>query len=192
MVLNTFSLAERTGIITGAGQGLGKAFALAFAEAGADVVAAELSAESGAQTVAEIETLGRLSRFIETDVTRPESVDAMMSEVVDAFGRVGFMMNNAVIVHRDAAESLSDDDWLKVIDVNLNSLYYCFRAVGLVMIEQRAGSIINIASVSGSIVNTPQPQASYNASKAAVIQLTRSLASEWAPHHVRINSISPA
>ena len=191
MVLDRFSLVGKVGIVTGGGQGLGKAFCHAFAEAGADIVVAEINPATGPVTVEEIEALGRRALFIETDVTDPESVEHMVSETVAAFGRIDFLMNNAGVVHHIPAENVPLDEWQKVLDVNLTGLFLCCQTVGRQMIEQGGGRIINIASMSGLIVNYPQCQAAYNASKAAVIHLTKSLAAEWAPHNVRVNAIAP-
>jgi len=191
MILDRFSLQGLVGIVTGGGQGLGKAFSLAFAEAGADVVVADINADTAAETASEVGALGRRSRSVETDVTCRESAGQMVSHTLEAFGKVDFLMNNAGIVHWDNAEDVSVDDWRKVIDVNLNGLFYCCQAAAAPMIERRTGCIINIASMSGTIVNTPQNQASYNASKAAVIHLTKSLAAEWAQHRIRVNAIAP-
>lgn len=191
MILDKFSLKEQVGIVTGGGQGLGKAFSLAFAEAGANVVIAEINVKTGSQTVKEIQALGRRSLFIETDVRKKASVEAMVAKTVAEFGKVDFIMNNAGIVEWKEAEDVSEEDWLKVINVNLNGVFYCCQAVAKQMMKQGGGRIINIASMSGLIVNRPQCQASYNASKAAVIHLTKSLATEWAKHNIRVNSISP-
>ena len=190
-LIDKFSLKGQVGIVTGGGQGLGKVFSLAFAEAGANVVVAELNPETGSETAREVEAMGRRALFIETDVRSPKSVEAMVDKTVEALGRVDFLMNNAGIVKWSPAESVTERDWRDVIDVNLNGLFYCCQAAARHMIRQRRGSIVNVASMSGYIVNRPQPQASYNASKAAVIHLTRSLAAEWAPHNIRVNAIAP-
>jgi NAD(P)-dependent dehydrogenase (short-subunit alcohol dehydrogenase family) len=190
-IVDVFSLKNQVGIVTGGGQGLGKVFSLAFAEAGADIVVAELNSETGPETVKEVENIGRRALFVETDVRCRLSVEAMVKKTIEHFGRLDFIMNNAGIVKWCPAESISEMDWREVIDVNLNGLFYCSQAAAHEMIKQRSGCIINIASMSGYIVNRPQPQASYNASKAAVIHLTRSLAAEWAPYNIRVNAIAP-
>jgi len=190
-MLDKFSLTKQVGIVTGGGQGLGKVFSLAFAEAGADITVAELNLDTGLQTVNEIQTMGRSALYVETDVTSRLSVEAMVEKTVERFGRLDFIMNNAGIVKWCPAEDVTEKDWRAVIDVNLNGLFYCCQAAAKQMIRQKSGRIINIASMSGYIVNRPQPQASYNASKAAVVHLTRSLAAEWAQHNIRVNAIAP-
>jgi NAD(P)-dependent dehydrogenase (short-subunit alcohol dehydrogenase family) len=190
-MLDKFSLAGQVGIVTGGGQGLGKVFCRAFAEVGADVVVAEINPETGPQTVSELQAMGRRALFVETDVSDRASVQAMVARCLDEYGRVDFLMNNAGITKWCEAEDVSEQDWRAVIDVNLNGLFFCCQAVAPAMTAQGGGSIVNIASMSGLIVNRPQPQASYNTSKAAVIHLTRSLAAEWAPHQIRVNAIAP-
>lgn len=191
MILDKFSLQGCVAIVTGGGQGLGKVFCRAFAEAGADIVVAEINEETGPETAREMEALGRKSIFIRTDVADAESVRQMAARVYDEFGRIDVLMNNAGITLWREAEAVPEEDWRKVIDINLNGLFFCAQAVAKYMIEQKRGRIINIASMSGHIVNRPQSQASYNTSKAAVIHLTKSLAAEWARFGVRVNSVSP-
>lgn len=191
MILDKFSLQGQIGIVTGGGQGLGKAFSIAFAEAGADVVIADINPETGAKTAEEIQAMRRRAIFVRTDVTKRESIQAMVAKTLDEFGKIDFLMNDAGIVKWLEAEKNSSDDWMAVMNVNLNGLFYCCQEVGKQMIKQGGGRIINIASMSGLIVNRPQCQASYNTSKAAVIHLTKSLATEWAQYNIRVNSISP-
>jgi len=191
VLIDKFLLTGQVAIVTGGGRGLGKVFCLAFAEAGADVVVADINDETGASTVSEVEQIGRKSIFVHTDVTIRESAAAMVAAGIDRFGRIDVLMNNAGVSHWGEAETVSENDWKRVIDVNLNGLFFCAQAVSKPMIAGRGGRIINIASMSAHIVNRPQAQASYNTSKAGVIHLTKSLAAEWARYNIRINSISP-
>jgi NAD(P)-dependent dehydrogenase (short-subunit alcohol dehydrogenase family) len=191
MILDTFSLKGQTAVVTGGGQGLGEVFCTAFAEAGADIVIAEINEDTGLQVAEKIQALGRRALFVRTDITSTDSVKSMLDAAVAKLGKIDILMNNAGIVQWGEAEEASEADWRKVIDVNLNGLFFCAQTVGRHMIGRKQGKIINIASMSGHIVNRPQCQASYNASKAAVVHLTKSLAAEWARHNVRVNSISP-
>ena len=191
MVLDQFSLAGQVGIVTGGGQGLGWAFCQAFAEAGADLVIAELNPETGEQAAERIRSKGREALFFQTDIRKKDNIDAMVARALDRFGKIDFLMNNAGVAMWRAAEDMTVEEWQNLMDVNLNGLFFCCQAVGKHMIERQSGRIINIASMSGVIVNTPQPQAAYNTSKAAVIHLTKSLAVEWAKYGIRVNAIAP-
>ncbi|NCO39849.1 MAG: hypothetical protein COZ06_25920 [Armatimonadetes bacterium CG_4_10_14_3_um_filter_66_18] len=191
MILEQFSLKDRVGIVTGGGRGLGKVFCEAYADVGAAVVVAETNPDTGRQTETELREAGHRALFVETDVTERASIQALVEAALKEFGRIDFLMNNAGIVKWCPAEDVTEADWHAVMDVNLNGLFFCCQEVGRHLIAQKSGAIVNIASMSGFIANKPQAQASYNASKAAVIHLTRSLAAEWAPHNVRVNAIAP-
>jgi NAD(P)-dependent dehydrogenase (short-subunit alcohol dehydrogenase family) len=190
-VLDKYSLSGRTALVTGATRGLGRAFATAIAEAGADVVVHGRDAAAAAEVAAEIEALGRTAHVVLGDLTERSSVDAVVAEAVEKAGTIDVLVNNAgACIHRPALD-VPDDEWAHVIDTNLTALWRVSQAVGAHMVERGSGSIVNIGSISGMIVNRPQFQPAYNASKAAVHQLTKSLAAEWAPLGIRVNAVAP-
>ncbi len=179
--------------VTGGARGIGKSVAAAFAEAGADVAIVDVDLPEAQKTAEELrEATGAETIAIKADVTRPEDVNEMIRTIRKAFGRIDVAFCNAGICMNIPAEEMTYEQWKKVIDINLGGVFLTAQAAGKVMIEQGGGSIINTASMSAHIVNVPQPQCSYNASKAGVIQLTKSLAIEWAGKNVRVNSISQA
>ena len=190
-VLDTFTLNFRIALVTGATRGLGRAFAVALAEAGADVIVHGRDAALAAETAAEIEALGRRSWVVLGELTDRPTVDRVVAEAIDKAGRIDILVNNAgACIHRPALE-VTDDEWAHVIDTNLTALWRVSQAVGAHMVARGSGSMVNVGSISGQIVNRPQMQPAYNASKAAVHQLTKSLAAEWAPSGVRVNAVAP-
>lgn len=186
MANNGFSLADRIALVTGGGRGLGLEIARALHAAGAHVTIADLDRDNGERAASEVK-----GNFIQTDVADPASVHAMMATLLQRHERIDVFVNNAGVCHNTPSEDVSDDEWRRILSVNLDGVFWCCREAGRQMLKQGHGSIINIASMSGRVSNHPQPQAAYNSSKAAVAMLTKSLAGEWAARGVRVNSISP-
>ena len=178
-------------MVTGGNTGLGEAFARALAEVGANVVLAARTRERSEAVATEIRASGGEAIAVDLDVKEPDQVERMLDEVTERSGSVDILVNNAgVCYHRPAAE-VPREEWLDTFEVNVHGLWYCAQTVGKQMIERGGGVIVNIGSISAMIVNRPQWQPAYNASKAAVHQLTKSLAAEWAPHNVRVNALAP-
>lgn len=190
-VLDTFSLAGRISVVTGAARGIGRALALALAEAGSDVAVLVRTESSADDLVAEIEKLGVRGFAVTGDVTVPEEVAAAVDLITERLGPVDVLVNNAGVGLHKAALDLTPAEVRHILDVNIDGVWNCAQAFGRQMVQRHSGSIINIGSISGVIVNRPQWQPAYNASKAAVHQLTKSLAAEWGPYGVRVNALAP-
>jgi len=174
MYLEKFKLTGRTALVTGGGRAIGLGCVEALAEAGAKVVIADFDAKVAEEGRAAMQAKG------------------YDHEVVKKHGRIDILVNNAGIARSETpAETVTDEHWLNVIDVNLNGTFWCCRAVGRHMLAAKSGSIVNIGSMSGFIVNKPQEQSYYNASKAGVHHLTKSLAAEWGARGVRVNAVAP-
>ncbi len=191
MYLDKFRLDGASAVVTGGARGIGRAIVAALLEAGAQVSIIELDETAARAAEADFRAQGHAVTGYVADVTEPDRIETIAAEL-EARGGTTILVNNAGIALSDTpAEVMSDERWRKVIDVNLNGTFWCSRAFGRRMIARGGGAIVNVGSMSGFIVNRPQPQAHYNASKAGVHHLTRSLAVEWAPHNVRVNAVAP-
>jgi NAD(P)-dependent dehydrogenase (short-subunit alcohol dehydrogenase family) len=189
-----FGLDDRVAVVTGAGAngGIGHAVALGLAHAGAHVFVSDVDAEGAAETAREVLRLGQRAVAVRTDLGQPADVLAMMEAVDREFGRVDILVNNVGIGHRARPESLSMEDWRKVVAVNLDGTFLVTRESGRRMIARKAGgSIVSISSIAGSSA-LGRGNFVYSVTKAGIIQLTRELAVEWAPHRIRVNAIQPA
>ena len=191
-IMDKMKLTGKKAFVTGGARGIGKNIAIALTEAGADVAIVDIDIEEARKTAQELKKNGTKTLAIQADVTKPDEVNSMIAKIVSEFGQLNIAFCNAGICMNIPAEEMTLDQWQKVININLTGVFLSAQAAGKQMIKQgTGGSIINTASMSAHIVNVPQPQCSYNASKAGVIQLTKSLAIEWASKNVRVNCISP-
>ena len=189
--LSLFDLTGKKALVTGGAVGIGRACAVALAGAGADVAIIDIDEETGPKTADEIKAMGRDSLFVPCDVTSKAQVQDMVKAVVAAFGRLDIGVNNAGIAILGADEELDQADWDKVIAVNLTGVFLCAQAEAQQMIRQQPteGKIINTASMSATIANC---NASYDASKAGIVHMTKTLAAEWGRFNINVNCISPS
>lgn len=189
--LELFNLSGKKALVTGGSVGIGKACAISLAMAGADVAIVDIDEATGIKTAAGIRELGVDSIFVKCDVTSKEQVQAMVATVVEKFGRLDIGINNAGIAILGGDEDLEQSAWDKVIDVNLTGAWLCAQAEAQQMIKQgpEGGKIINTASMSAKIANC---NASYDASKAGIVHMTRTLAAEWGRFNINVNCFSPS
>jgi 2-deoxy-D-gluconate 3-dehydrogenase len=188
----TFQLDDRVAIVTGAGRGMGRSFSIAMAHAGADVVVTELHGQeqAAAETAAEVRALGRRALVVPLDVSQISSIRTMVEHVVDEWEHIDILVNNAGINIRQLAVDVTEEAWDRIVNVNQKGVFFCSQVVGQHMIERgRGGKIVSIASQMGLVGD--RQRAVYCATKAAVVNLTRVLAIEWAPFGINVNAVAP-
>lgn len=190
-VKKLFDLDGRKALITGAGRGIGRVIALALADAGCEIAILEINIDDVKKVVEEIKSMGKKAVAFKADVTVKAEVESSFTAAAKEMGGLDICVNNAGVCIHEAAEDTPEKNFDYVVDTNLKGVFLCCQAAAGIMLPRKKGSIINIASMSGTVANYPQKQAHYNASKAGVILLTKCLAVEWAPHGVRVNSLSP-
>ena len=190
--MNLFDLSGETALVTGAGSGIGQRLAVGLAEAGANVACLDLPSSAGlGETVERIAALGRRALRLDGDVTQAADLQRAVARCEADLGPLSVALNCAGIANATAAEDMPEAQWQRMLSVNLNGVFLSCQAEARAMLPRRRGAIVNIASMSGSIVNRGLLQAHYNSSKAAVIHLSKSLAMEWSDRGLRVNSISP-
>lgn len=191
MLQTSFNLEGKVAIVTGSGSGIGRNIALGLAEAGSDVVITELPGKLDAahETAEQARSAEKQALVVDLDVTDASSIERMVKQACDTFGRIDILVNNAGVIIRKKAVDVTEAEWDQVMDVNLKGVFFTSQAVAKVMIRQRGGKMINIASINGMIGSAGR--SSYTASKAGVMNLTRTLAAEWAEYGINVNAIGP-
>ena len=190
--MKIFSLNGQVAFVTGAGSGIGQRIAIGLAEAGANVAGFDLPGSKGiARTIEAISTLERKAVALEGNVTQAADLARAVAQAEQALGPLDVAVNAAGIANAAAAEDMPLDQWQHMLDINLTGIFLSCQAESRVMLPRKRGAIVNIASMSGSIVNRGIPQIHYNTSKAGVVHLTKSLAMEWVDRGIRVNAISP-
>jgi len=191
-ILDKFSMKGKSFLVTGVARGIGRAVAMGFADAGAEVGIADIDLDAARKTADEIaKEFGGKTVAYQCDVTDQKQVEGLVEDFIKDFSKIDVLFNNAGICINNNAQDMTAKEWHNVMDININGVFYVAQAVGRQMIAQGYGSIVNTASMAATMVVWPQPQVAYNASKAAVVMLTKSMAAEWAKHNVRVNCISP-
>ncbi len=182
-------LENKVALVTGAARGIGKAVALTLAGEGADIAVSDVNLEGAESTAEEIESLGRRTLISRVDVSKIKEVNETVDKILDKFGRIDILINNAGITADSLLIRMKEADWDKVIEINLKGAFNCLKAVAKPMMKARSGKVVNMASVIGLIGNVGQ--ANYAASKAGVIGLTKSSARELAPRGINVNAVAP-
>jgi NAD(P)-dependent dehydrogenase (short-subunit alcohol dehydrogenase family) len=189
---DSLNLRGRAVFVTGAGAGIGRATAMAFAALGAAVAVTDVNAAAAQAVAEEIAQDGGAALAFAVDVADEAQVDAAVAQALQRFGRLDVLVNNAGIGARVATVDMPSERWQRVLDVGLNGAFHCARAVGRHMVARRAGAVVNVASIMGLTGGGLYPNPAYHAVKGALVNLTRALALEWAPHGIRVNAVAPA
>jgi len=190
MIKKYFSLEGKVALVTGASRGLGRALSIGMAEAGADVIAVSRTRVQLEETKAEIEKLGKKVLLAQADISREEEVKEAVTKGIDHFQRIDILINNAGVSGPPKLFSdLTDQEWMEVVNTNLQGTFYCIKQIGSFMRKTGSGRIVNIASVLGTIGS--YYSSAYSVTKAAIIQMTRNLALEWARYNIHVNTIAP-
>ena len=184
------SLRDRVSIVTGAAQGLGRAIAMELARRGSHVVVCDINLDGVKGVAEDVKTLGRKALALKVDVSRPSDVSEMVDRAAKDFGRIDILVNNAGICQVVTIEEMTDEDWDRVMAVNLKGVFLCSKAVMGIMKRQRSGRIVNMGSISGKVGGIATG-ANYSVSKAGVICFTKALAREMAPYGVTVNAVAP-
>jgi NAD(P)-dependent dehydrogenase (short-subunit alcohol dehydrogenase family) len=184
-----FRLTDKIAVVTGASKGLGQGTALALANAGAHLVVTSRDRERVQPVAAEIRKMGREALPLDLEVRTVDSIEAMVESTMARFGRIDILVNNAGINIPEPALEVTEEHWDRLMDINLRGLFFCAQKVGQVMVQQGSGKIINIGSQMGFVGG--KLRAAYCSSKGGVVQLTKALAIEWAPHGVHVNGVAP-
>jgi len=191
-VLDLFKLDGKVAYVTGGGSGLGEAMAYALAQAGSKVAVVDVNLDNAKKVAETISNSGGKAIAIKCDVTKATEIEGMINTIISNFGKLDIAVNNAGICISGPLEEVTEADWKRVIDVDLNAVFLCAQAAGKQMIKQgEGGSIVNTASMSGTIINRGYAFASYCAAKAGVKHFTKAVAVDWAKYKIRCNSISP-
>ena len=182
-----FELKNKVAIVTGSARGIGRSIALALAKQGANIVVADVI--NGNQTVDMVKKLKRKSFFVKTDTSDNNSIENMVNECIKKFKKVDILVNNAGIFRQGLSESFTEEEWDKLISINLKGYFLCSKAVGKYMLKRKKGCILNISSIAG--LGGFAQSAAYCSSKGGVILLTKTLAAEWGKRGIRVNAICP-
>jgi len=191
LYINRLSLKGKIAVIVGGSQGIGLAAAQALSEFGATTVLAANNTATGGAAVEHLNALGHPASFLEVDVSDPDAIADLMATVAAKHGRIDILVNSAGVACHGSSLDLPNGEWQRILDVNLSGAFWAAREAARQMLKTGGGSIVNVGSISGLIANIPQNQTAYNASKAGVHLVTKSLASEFSGSNIRVNAVAP-